>query len=173
MNLTNLSSGSTRSRRGRQTTPAQGFTLIELMITVAIVGILAAIVYPSYREYVERSRRAEAQGLLMEATQWMERFYAENYRYDQNTAPVPVAVDTLFDLQNFVRSPRPGGGAYIITIAESSQTAFTLRATRTGRMAGDKCGNFEITNTGLKRLEADSFDSSLGDQGQAMQRCWR
>ena len=149
----------------------RGFTLIEVMITVAIVGILAAVAYPSYREYVERSRRSEAQGVLAEAAQWMERFYAENYRYDQNTAPTPVAVDTLFD-SRFVQSPRSGGAAYLIDV-DSTATTFTVRATRTGAMTGDRCGNFEITHTGAKRLEPSSFNTSLGNAAQAMQRCWR
>lgn len=149
----------------------RGFTLIEVMITVAIVGILAAVAYPSYREYVDRSRRSEAQGILAEAAQWMERFYAENYRYDQNTAPTPVVVGTLFDTR-FVQSPRSGGASYLIDV-DSTATTFTVRATRTGAMTGNKCGNFEITHTGLKRLEPGSFDTALGSQAQAMQRCWR
>ena len=58
----------------------QGFTLIELMIVVAVIGILASIAYPSYREYVAKSRRAEAKTVLLSAQQWMERFYTENFR---------------------------------------------------------------------------------------------
>lgn len=147
-----------------------GFTLIELMITVAIVAILAAVAYPSYREYIERSRRSEAQALLMEAAQWMERFYAENYRYDENTAGVAVA--TLFGAR-FVQSPRSGSAMYTFSVPTATQTAFVVRATRSGSMTGNKCGNFEITNTGVRQLQADSFNTSLGNQAEAMARCWR
>ena len=147
-----------------------GFTLIELMITVAIVSILAAVAYPSYRDYIERSRQSEAQALLMESAQWMERFYAENYRYDENTAGVAVA--TLF-AGRFVQSPRGGSAMYLISVPTATQTAFVVRATRTGSMTGNKCGNFEMTNTGVRRLEASSFSTDLGSQAQAMSRCWR
>ena len=147
-----------------------GFTLIEVMITVAIVSILAAVAYPSYREYIDRSRRSEAQSLLMEAAQWMERFYAENYRYDQNTAGVAVA--DLFGAR-FSQSPRSGAASYTIGVPTATQTEFVVRATRTGSMTGNKCGNFEITGTGVRQLETGTFDASLGDQAQAMSRCWR
>ena len=53
----------------------KGFTLIELMITVAIIGILASVAYPSYREYVNKSRRVQAKTTFVAAQQWMERFY--------------------------------------------------------------------------------------------------
>ena len=49
----------------------KGFTLIELMITVAIIGILASVAYPSYREYVNKSRRVQAKTTLVAAQQWM------------------------------------------------------------------------------------------------------
>jgi prepilin-type N-terminal cleavage/methylation domain-containing protein len=59
-----------------------GFTLIELMITVALVGILAAIAVPSYQNYVRQSNRAVAKSLLYENAQFMERFYSQNNQYD-------------------------------------------------------------------------------------------
>ncbi len=147
-----------------------GFTLIELMVTVAIVGILAAVAYPSYSEYVAKSRRAEAQALLMQSAQWMERFYAENYSYSINTAGVVVA--ELFPAR-YSQSPINGTAVYNITV-NSSATTFTVSATRTGAMAADKCGNFQITHTGVKQLETDTFSAAAGaSQVAAMQNCWR
>lgn len=69
-----------------------GFTLIELMIVVAIVAILSAVAYPSYKEYIAKGRRAEMKTVLLSAQQWMERFYTENYRYDKDSADANVAL---------------------------------------------------------------------------------
>lgn len=126
--------------------PARGFTLIELMVVVAIVGILAAIAYPSYVEYVKRGRRAEVQTALLEAAQYMQRFYAANNRYhlalDGITPPaLPASSSSAL--------------AYDLSIDSVSATAFKLLATGKGPMAGDKCGNFTIDQTGFKGIEVD------------------
>ena len=149
-----------------------GFTLIELMITVGIIGILAAVAYPSYREYVAKGRRAEAQAVLMQGAQWMERFYAENYSYSTNTAGVAVTDATMFPAR-FSQSPTSGTAAYTIAVAPTA-TTYTITATRTGTMAADKCGNLQITHTGVKQLATGPYSSAAGStQVAAMQSCWR
>ena len=77
----------------------QGFTLVELMIVVAIVAILAAIAYPSYKEYVRKSRRADAKAVLVEAAQFMERVYTEDFSYA--SAELPPSLK---------KSPKDGDG---------------------------------------------------------------
>ena len=141
------------------------------MIAVAIVAILSGIAYPSYLDYLARSRRAEAQSLVMQASQWMERFYSENNSYLQNTAGVQVTDATQFPAR-FSQSPASGTASYTIAVAATA-TTYTITATRSGKMVNDKCGNFQITHTGLRQLATGTYAASLGTQLQAMQTCWR
>ena len=68
---------------------SRGFTLIEVVITIAIIGILAAVALPSYRAYIERGHRAAAKTVLLEAAQFMERYRASNFRYVDAAGAAP------------------------------------------------------------------------------------
>ena len=107
---------------------------------------MAAIAYPSYTEQVRKTRRTDAKAVLVEAAQWMERFYTENSRYDQNRAGTAVALP-------FTQSPKEGGpvgGYYTITLATPAQNQFTLTATPAGPQVGDTCGNLTLNRVGIK-----------------------
>ena len=152
----------------------RGFTLIELMIAVAVVGILAAIAYPVYTEYVARGRRSQVSAELLAAQQWMERFYSENLRYDQNAAGTATTQSTQFPAR-FSTSPRAGEGAaaYRIELAVARQS-YTITASRTGAMANDRCGNFTINHLGTRSLTAGSYSpSKFADLAAAVRACWR
>ncbi|MFZ4792103.1 MAG: type IV pilin protein [Candidatus Competibacteraceae bacterium] len=147
----------------------QGFTLIELMIVVAIVGILAAIAYPSYQDSIRKSRRADAKSVLLQTAQWMERYFTENNRYDQDRASTPVAVATTFATAGLTQSPIEGTTKYYnVTIAAVAQNTFTLNAAPiTGSaQASDKCGTLTLTNTGAKGISGAS-------SGVTTDECWR
>ena len=125
---------------------ARGFTLIELMITVAILGILISVALPSYLDSVRKGRRADAQSVLLEASHFMERFATENLRFDQSRADGAVALPATL-------SSAPKHGAtkfYTISLQAVGQSSFTLRAVPQGAMAGDTCGTMTLTDTGVK-----------------------
>ena len=149
------------SNRRALTTSSQtsGFTLIELMIAVAVVGILAAIAYPSYQEQVRQSRRADATAVLVEAAQFMERFYTLNNRYDETRDGTAVSLPA-----NLQRAPKEGTNIYYdVTLSTVAQNSFTLLATPVNAQAGDACGNLTLTNTGA-RAKTGTL---------ALERCWR
>ncbi|MFN3375810.1 MAG: type IV pilin protein, partial [Burkholderiaceae bacterium] len=150
-----------------------GFTLIEVMIAVAIVAILASIAIPNYSEYVARGRRADAQTQLLAAQQWMERLYSESYRYDQTASG--TAVSAVFASQPFRTSPRAGEGAVAYNLSvNAARNTYTLTATRAGAAASDKCGNFTLTNTGQKSIASGTFNAAKYPSVDAAVRdCWR
>lgn len=132
----------------------EGFTLIELMITVAVIGILASIAYPSYQEQVRKSRRADAQGALLELSNFMERFFTENNRYDQNRAGNAVALP-------FAESPKDGMTKYYDLSFQAgalNQTQYTLQAVPKGAQANDRCGTFRLTHTGARSVSTTATD---------------
>lgn len=143
-------------------TKSKGFTLIELMVTVAIVGILAAVAYPSYIEQVRKSRRADAKAALVAAAQLMERSYTENNRY--TAATIGDAATNTF--RDHAPADRPHADrTYDISFGTPTTltaNSYTLTATRVGSQASDTgCGDYTLTNTGVKGV-------TIG----TVSRCW-
>lgn len=127
-----------------------GFTLMELMIVVAIIGFIAAIAYPSYQQYIERTRRAAAAGCLLEMAQFMERFYSTNMTY-LNGAAAPALPGCQAELAAFytlgfsVAPNAPTATTFRLEmVPQGSQAADTLCATLTI----DQAGTRTVTGTG-------------------------
>jgi len=117
--------------------------LIELMITVAIIGILASIAYPSYQESVLKSRRADAKGALLGLANAMERHFTETNSYlGAGVAAADIGAPGIFSQQN--------SDYYSLTIQAATGSTYSLRATPTGAQSGDSCGNLELAHTGAK-----------------------
>ena len=137
----------------------RGFTLIEILIVVAVIGILAAIAYPAYQDQVRKSRRGQVKADLTELAQLLERNFTEANRYDQDSQlnaiaiPLPPAVPTP---PFFNQSPRTGTTFYNISGVLTPST-FTLSAAPTGAQTGDPCGTYTLNQAGTKNVTGGSL----------------
>ncbi|WP_445003565.1 type IV pilin protein [Halomonas mongoliensis] len=113
-----------------------GFTLIELMIAVAVIGILASIAIPSYQNYVQNARRADAQSILMEIAGIAERCYTSNYSYDKCSAAEDRADSETkqSDFYSFDYDP--------------DDSTFEVTADPKGAQSNDKCGKLSVDASG-------------------------
>jgi type IV pilus assembly protein PilE len=140
-----------------------GFNLVELMIVVAIVGIIAAIAYPSYTEQVRKSRRADCSGAVTSLGSTMERFFTVSNTYRGAAAG---GSDTGAPAVYATTCPVDGGTAtYNLTISAATASTYTVQAAPTGAQTNDKCGTLTLTNTGLKGVASAST-------GVTWQDCW-
>lgn len=141
-----------------------GFTLIELMIVVAIVSILMAIGIPAYRDHVESARRADATAMLVEVTQFMERNFSDSGRYDQNATGAAITLPVA--LQGTPRGSTDGTRYYTVTLTGLSDTAFTAQAVPVNAQSTDPCGTLTLNHRGQRTASGVSSTRPINT-------CWR
>lgn len=123
----------------------RGFTLIELMIVVAVVGILSAIAYPAYTDYVVKTRRATAASCLMELAQFMERYNTTHMTYAAATLPGTSCQTDLAAFYTFAFKGAVTAGAF--TIEATPQGAQAARDTKCGTLGIDQKGEKSESGT--------------------------
>ena len=140
----------------RQPKSQHGFTLIEMMVVVAIIGILAAIAYPSYTEYVKRGNRTEGQALLSDAAARQERYFSQNNAYvtdNSKIASLGMALRT---------GNKSATDKYVLSLSKvNGDGGYTLTATQ--QFNDTRCGNLSLDATGKR---GKTGTASLDD-------CWR
>jgi type IV pilus assembly protein PilE len=118
----------------------KGFSLIELMITVVIIGILAMVAIPSYRSHILKTQRSDGKTALMESAQRLERFFTNNNTY---------AGATVNNVNGTIRATSDEG-FFTITLPTQTATTYTIRATRVGDN-DPVCQTMEITHQGVRQ----------------------
>jgi len=157
--------------------PIKGFTLIEIMIVVAILGIISAIALPSYTEYVRKGKRTDAKVELMRVAQLQESYFVQNLSYakDLTTGAGGLGLGATVKSEQLeytmsISSVTPaactglGGG--------TACTGFTLLADATGSQSNDtECMDFTLSNTGVKGVSTVT-GTTTADLDQ-IRKCWK
>ena len=131
----------------------RGFTLIELMIAVAILGIIAAIAYPSYLDQVRKSKRSDARSALMQAANRQERFYTTQYEYATTLDALGMPAETENE-------------AYTLAVDNGDADGFEITATAQGDQVNDDCTSLTINEIGEKTANGAGPNDSIS------QECW-
>ena len=141
-----------------------GFTLIELMIVVAIVGILATSAYPSYQEYVRRSARAEARAAVLNMAQLQERNFSDRGAYVSVTGGSGTGgwANASWSGSDFARRKYEIGVVAAASVTGGPLDTFTITATPANGFSDPRCGNLTLASDGTR-------GSSAGD----VATCWK
>jgi type IV pilus assembly protein PilE len=145
----------------------KGFTLIELMIVVAVIGILSAIAYPSYTEYVLKGRRAEARAALVDLMQQQERYFTQNGTYFEfSTDSAGVTTPATVPFKHF-SGDSPTNGYYYLsadnTCASSTDIKLCIQLFAVPKQTDAITGTLNIDSTGLKSCTGGSDPT----------KCWK
>lgn len=156
----------------QQLLPARGFTLIELIVVVAIIGIIATLAMPAYTGYIARAHRADARTTLLQAAQYMQRFYAANDNFEKTRPDAGGNQTAVNDEMPAVLKQTPANGAAIYTLSISASTdAYTLTMAPVAgtSMAADTCGSFVVNSLG----RTSNVKAGTELPAEARNTCWK
>lgn len=149
-------------------TIVRGFTLVEMMIVLAIIAILSTLAFPSFSDYMVRTRRSEAKAMLQQAAMWMERNQAATYRYNQDPTGATINTAMLTTL-GFNQTPSSGTVMYNISFASIDAAGYVLQAVPTSAQNDATCGTLAIDNTGLRgRINGTAVEVNATSES-----CWK
>lgn len=152
---------------------SKGFTLVELLVAILIVGILSAVAVSSYQDYTLRAQRADAKSVLMEVAGWMERNYTATGSYMLDPQGNAISNTSFTDVAGLLyalrTAPKSGTARYDIRFSSADGTAtanptatsFTVRAVPVG--ADPECGTLRLNSMGVQGV---SGTGSVAD-------CWQ
>ena len=129
----------------------KGFTLIELMIVVAIIGILGAIAYPSYQSYIMRSKRTIAKVVLADIVAKQTKYYIENRTYG-DLSDLPGYPNDTIGINSDGDTVASGSGNYDVSISAATATTFTIQAVAKNIQTGDTAGGTSCTPLTINHL---------------------
>jgi len=135
-----------------------GFSLVELLVVLVIMGVLSAVALPAYTRYVQRGHRTEAMAALLESQHFMERYYSANGQYLSPANAVPSLPQRLQGI------PSQGTVRYQLSVSEATLNSYVLQAVPKGSMTGDVCGSLTINQAGLR---------GVLNSTRSVAECWR
>ena len=141
----------------------KGFSLIELMAVLTIIGILTTFAYPGYRDYIIRAHRSDGQTALLDLANRMERYYSENNSYENATIGSGGETDVLSNDQS-------SDGWYVLSITHATESDYTLQATpiSTQSRSDTSCQSLTLTSYGAKGIT----NGPAGVPTAATSSCW-
>lgn len=138
---------------------------MEVLIVMVVIAVLAAIALPNYTESVNRGHRSDAKAMLLQASQWLERFRTENNAYDADAGGNAIVFPTSMSAS----PPAPATARYTIGFDAVTPISYTLRARAVNAQATDSCGDFLIDQAGLRQIFTGG---TMVNSGPLFDRCW-